>query len=124
MLLKLIYLARSRLSQRSQGINVDYASVSSLTCCPSPAVGALVAEVSTVVVAIAGPVLGDAAAAAALELVVGARADAGHLVTAIATVIVCKTQTLTVSSTHVFTYLVKGEKKGRCPHLSRSATVH
>lgn len=50
----------------------------------------LVAVVATVVVAIAGPVLGDAAAAVALELDAGAGVAAASLVAVVAAVVVCR----------------------------------
>ena len=51
----------------------------------------LVAVVSTVVLPVAGPVLGDAAAAVTLELHAGAGVAAARLVTVVPAVVVWKT---------------------------------
>lgn len=59
-----------------------------LTCCSSLA-GVLIAVVPTVVVAVTGPVVRDAAAAGALELAVGAGPSAAHFIAAIPAVIIC-----------------------------------
>jgi hypothetical protein len=79
------------------------------TSCPGPpprtltligAVGVrLVAVVSAVVVSVAGPVLGDAAATIALELNAGAGVATARLVTVVPAVVVC-THTHTHTHTH------------------------
>lgn len=58
------------------------------TCWATSAGHVLIAEVSTVIVTIASPVVWDTTTTGALELGVGARLDASHFITAISTVII------------------------------------
>lgn len=63
-----------------------------LTCRSTSAGGVLVAEVPAVVVPVTGPVAGDAASTAALELVVGAGLDAAGFIAAIPAVVICESE--------------------------------